>query len=87
LWPQVEPIYRHVFDSGEAIVDVEVSGPSVVDPSMTTSLLTSYFPVVLDEEVIAIGVVVVDITERKAGEAARQQLAAIVGAPATQSSG
>ena len=79
LWPQVEPIYRHVLDSGEAVVDIEVVGPSALDPSKISTLLTSYFPVPLDEEIIGIGVVVVDITERKAGEAARQQLAAIVG--------
>ncbi len=79
LWTQVEPIYRHVFDTGEAVIDVEVSAPSVIDPSTICSLVTSYFPISLDEEVIAIGVVVVDITDRKAGELARQQLAAIVG--------
>lgn len=79
LWTQVEPIYRHVFGTGQAVIDLEVSAPSVIDPSTICSLVTSYFPISLDEEVIAIGVVVVDITERKAGEVARQQLAAIVG--------
>ena len=79
LWPQVEPIYRHVLESGEAVVDIEVVNPSRADPSIISSMLTSYFPVSLGSEIIGIGVVVVDITERKAGEAARQQLAAIVG--------
>ncbi|MEO8696642.1 MAG: EAL domain-containing protein, partial [Acidimicrobiales bacterium] len=54
------------------------TGPASADPSVISTMLTSYFPVPLDEEIIGIGVVVVDITERKAGEAARQQLAAIV---------
>ena len=79
LWPHVEPIYRHVFDSGEAVVDIEVTGPASADSPVISTMLTSYFPVPLDEEIIGIGVVIVDITERKAGEAARQQLAAIVG--------
>jgi diguanylate cyclase (GGDEF)-like protein/PAS domain S-box-containing protein len=79
LWPQVEPIYRRVLERGEAVVDIEVSNPSPADPSKISSMLTSYFPVSLDGEIIGIGVVVVDITERKAGEAARHQLAAIVG--------
>jgi diguanylate cyclase (GGDEF)-like protein/PAS domain S-box-containing protein len=79
LWPQVEAIYRHIFAGGPAVIDIEVNGPSPLDPSMIFSMLTSYFPVSLNEEIIGIGVVAVDITERKAGEAARQQLAAIVG--------
>ena len=78
LWPQVEPIYRRLFATGEAVIDVEVAGPSPIDPSMISSLLTSYFPISLHDEIIGIVVVVVDITARKAGEAARQQLASIV---------
>jgi diguanylate cyclase (GGDEF)-like protein/PAS domain S-box-containing protein len=78
LWPQLEPLYRHVFESGEAVLDVEVDGPSATEPVETRHWLTSYHPVSLEDEVIGIGIVVVDITERKKAEEARQQLAAIV---------
>ncbi|MEO8694619.1 MAG: PAS domain-containing protein, partial [Acidimicrobiales bacterium] len=41
LWPHVEPIYRHVLDSGEAVVDIEVTGPASADPSVISTMLTS----------------------------------------------
>jgi diguanylate cyclase (GGDEF)-like protein/PAS domain S-box-containing protein len=78
LWPQLEPLYHHVLDQGEAVLDMAVEGPAPGAPTVTRHWLTSLYPVSLDNEVLGIGVVVVDITERKAGEAARQQLAAII---------
>jgi diguanylate cyclase (GGDEF)-like protein/PAS domain S-box-containing protein len=70
LWPQLEPLYRHVLDSGEAVLDVEVHGQSATDPVRTDHWLVSYYPVPLEDEIIGIGIVVVDITQRKATEAA-----------------
>jgi diguanylate cyclase (GGDEF)-like protein/PAS domain S-box-containing protein len=78
LWPQLEPLYRHVLDAGEAVLDVEVAGPSASDPSRTHHWLSSYYPVALDGEVIGIGIVAVDMTERKKAEEVRRQLAAMV---------
>jgi diguanylate cyclase (GGDEF)-like protein/PAS domain S-box-containing protein len=78
LWPQIEPMSRRLLEGGEPVIDVEVSGPSPTEASQTRSWLTSFYPVSLDDQIIGIGVIVLDITERKAGEAARQQLAAIV---------
>jgi PAS domain-containing protein len=31
LWPQLKPLHRHVFDSDESVLDVEVDGRSAVD--------------------------------------------------------
>ena len=74
LWPQLEPMYKRVLESGEAILEVEVSGPSPSDPTQSRHWLDSYYPVVLGDEVIGVGIVVVDVTERqKAAEAARFQ--------------
>jgi diguanylate cyclase (GGDEF)-like protein/PAS domain S-box-containing protein len=63
LWPQLEPLYRYVLDHGQSVLDVEVHGPSATDAG-TRHWLNSYYPVALDGDVIGIGVVVVDITER-----------------------
>ena len=70
IWPQIEPLYRHVLDSGEAVLDVEMQGPSPADPSEIRHWLTSFYPVSLEDEIIGIGIVVVDITDRKRDEEA-----------------
>lgn len=76
LWPRLEPLYRHVVDDNEAVLDVEIEG-RVADGPMTY-WQNSYYPVSLDEEVIGIGIVVLDVTDRKQSETALRQLAAIV---------
>ncbi|MDX6649512.1 MAG: hypothetical protein QOJ97_1463 [Solirubrobacteraceae bacterium] len=68
LWPQLEPIYRHVLDVGEAVVSREVSGSPPDSPEEIRHWLASHYPVRLDGEVIGIGLVVVDITERRRAE-------------------
>jgi len=68
LWPQLEPIYRHVLDTGEAILDRELSGSSPSSPDEMRHWLASHYPVHLDGEVTGIGLVVVDITERRRAE-------------------
>jgi diguanylate cyclase (GGDEF)-like protein/PAS domain S-box-containing protein len=78
LWPQIQPLCRRVLDSGEAVLDIEVNGPSAADPAETRHWLTSYYPVSLEDEVIGIGVIVIDITECQKADEARRQLAAIV---------
>jgi PAS domain S-box-containing protein len=71
LWPQLEPIYRQVLDTGEAVVNREISGTPSASPGETRFWLASYFPVPLKDEIIGIGIVVVDITERRRAEAFR----------------
>ena len=65
LWPTLEPAYRQVIDSGEAVVNQEVSGPTAMDPGRIHYWLTNFNPVTVGGDVIGIAVVVVDITERK----------------------
>jgi PAS domain S-box-containing protein len=64
LWPQVETIYRRVL-AGETVRNLDVSRPSAADPHRMRHWLASYYPVRIDGEIIAVGNVVVDITERK----------------------
>ena len=65
LWPTLEPIYRRVIDSGDAVVNQKVSGPTATDPDQIHSWLTNLNPVKVGDEVIGIAIVVIDITDRK----------------------
>ncbi|MEO7370740.1 MAG: PAS domain S-box protein, partial [Ilumatobacteraceae bacterium] len=68
LWPQLEPLYRHVLETGTAVLDNEVTGVTAAEPLTIRSWSTSYYPVFVDDEVIGIGVVAVDVTERRRTE-------------------
>ena len=61
----VEPYFRRVLDSGEAIRDLEVCGESPLHPGERRCWLASYFPIFCTSgKVRAVGGVVLDITER-----------------------
>ena len=68
LWPRLEPSCRNVLETGEAIVNQDLPGWSRAGSNRTLHWLSSYYPVLLDGEIIAIGIVVVDITERRQAE-------------------
>lgn len=78
LWPILEPVYREVLDSGQAVCDLEVDGVTAADTSRTHHWLLSLYPVFVDGAVIGICIVVVDIIERTDAEDARRGLAKIV---------
>ena len=62
----VEPIHRRVLETGEALVDYEVTGADPRDKTQTRTWLTSYVPQVNAEGgVDGINVVVRDVTERR----------------------
>ncbi len=65
LWPQLEPGYRHVLETGEALMNqvVHLSMPDA--PGQELVFLTSYYPVHLGGRLIGIGAVAVDITEAR----------------------
>jgi PAS domain S-box-containing protein len=77
-WPQMEPMYRAVLDEGASFLDVEVHGPPSTDSTVTRDWSTSYYPVVVNEEVVGVGVVAFDISDRKQKEDLDRRLAAIV---------
>lgn len=74
LWPRLEQLYRLVLETGEPVLDVELDKWSAEDPERLRHSLSSFYPVSLDDEVIGIGVVAVDITERRRAELARTKL-------------
>lgn len=63
LWAQLEPVYRRVLETGEAVVNRETVGEPRSASGKTHYWLWSLYPVRLAAEVIGIGLVVVDITE------------------------
>jgi hypothetical protein len=44
LWPQIEPLYHRVLDSGTAVLDIEVDGPSPADPAQIAALADELLP-------------------------------------------
>jgi diguanylate cyclase (GGDEF)-like protein/PAS domain S-box-containing protein len=75
-WSQIEPSYRKVMSEGDPLVNLEVTSGSAKDPGEAHTWLESYYPVRVAGEIIGIGEVFVDITERKEAERAQQALAA-----------
>ncbi|HYO66865.1 MAG TPA: PAS domain-containing protein [Archangium sp.] len=81
LAPIVEPLYRHVLDTGEPLLDLEVSGTTPGLAGSQGHWLVSYYPVWNRRgQVFMVGSVVVDITERKRAEERMVQLDALVAA-------
>ena len=63
---QIEALYREVFQNGEPVLDVELSGEVPGRPGTIATWISSYYPVKGPAgEVVGVGAVVVDITERK----------------------
>jgi PAS domain S-box-containing protein len=70
LWSQMEAVYRQVLDTGEAVVNVEVES-ELAPAGGQRFWLASCYPVRIEDQVIGIGVVVVDITEREEADRLR----------------
>ena len=67
--PSVEPLIDKVFATGKAVRDVEVSGETPQQPGVTRHWLTGLYPVNDVAGVVeAVGIWVVEISERKAAE-------------------
>jgi PAS domain S-box-containing protein len=68
IWPELEVAYRQVLETGSPIVDREIVGPSAAAGGELRHWLNSFHPVRINGEIVGIGVVVFDITERKRAE-------------------
>jgi PAS domain S-box-containing protein len=67
-------LFQRVIDTGEPVTGVEVKGRTPARPGVERTWLEGFYPVLgTDGEILGLGVVVVDITERTAAEAAREQ--------------
>ena len=68
IWAQVESIFRRVLEYGEAVRNIEVTGDVPTDPGHRHHWLASYYPVRLETEIIGVGIVAIDVTERRQAE-------------------
>ncbi len=73
IWSQMEDVYRRVLDTGEPVVNLEVDRVRALTHDRR-HWLASYYPVVVDDEVIGVGVVVTDVTDRAQAEHLRSTL-------------
>jgi PAS domain S-box-containing protein len=69
LWPRLEGLYRRVFD-GEAVCNVDVSRAGKVpgEAGRARHRLANFYPVRVGGDIVGVGVVVLDITERMEAE-------------------
>ena len=66
LGPILEPLYRGVLESGEPVVHTESTDDAALRMGERRHWLSSYYPVrTADGEVIGIGAVIMEITDRK----------------------
>jgi PAS domain S-box-containing protein len=68
MWPQIEPVFQSVLQNDEALMNVEISGEGAGEPGHQRHWLASYYPVHVGSEIIGVGIVAVDITERRRAE-------------------
>ena len=61
------PIYQHVIESGEPVLERELTAEQP-GTGHVRHVLASWFPVRVDGEVTGVGAVVIDITDLKAAE-------------------
>ena len=80
MWAELEVSYRRVLDEGLAILNVEIDGPSTPDPADRHRYLTNHYPVRSNGEIVGIGLVVVDITDRTHANEALQFQAELLAA-------
>ncbi|HEV2756631.1 MAG TPA: PAS domain-containing protein [Actinomycetota bacterium] len=59
-----EPLLRHVIESKEPVVDLELHGATPADPEADRHFLASYYPVLDGDAAIGVGAVVVEVTDR-----------------------
>lgn len=68
LADQAEPLLRKVFSTGKPILGIEIVGETPKAPGVLRTWRAHFYPVVLDNAIEAVGVVVEEITEQKRAE-------------------
>ena len=70
----IEPLYRQVLETGDPVLDIEITGTTPAHPHNLGHFLVSYFPVMGGrEQVVGVSTVVQDITEVKHAEQELQE--------------
>ncbi len=63
LWPQIEPSYQLVIETGRTVDNVSIVGNTLRDPEQVHAWVASCYPVRTDGELAGVGIVAVDVTE------------------------
>ncbi|MEY2426994.1 MAG: hypothetical protein QOI61_2566, partial [Actinomycetota bacterium] len=71
LWPQLEPSYRSVIETGRTVNDVSIVGTTLRDADQIHAWAASCNPVRTDGNLLGVGIVAVDITELAQASALR----------------
>ncbi|HEU5398467.1 MAG TPA: PAS domain S-box protein, partial [Gammaproteobacteria bacterium] len=72
---KVEPILRRVLETGEPVLNAELSGETPAQPGVTRYWTASYFPIPgEDGKPAAVGSIVIDVTDQKQAEEERDRL-------------
>ncbi len=70
LGPNVQARLRHVLDTGEPVVGVEMSGETPAQPGQQRHWLANYFPIrTPDGRTLGVGAIALEVTEKKRAEA------------------
>ncbi len=67
VWAQMEHVYRRVLETGEPATNIEVERQTHGEPGFQY-WLASYYPVRVGGDVLGLGVIVTDVTERQEAE-------------------
>ncbi|BDI15540.1 hypothetical protein ANSO36C_13420 [Nostoc cf. commune SO-36] len=79
LASRLEPIFQNVLTTGEAILDFEISGETPKLPGVIRTWLASYFPIQSEaDQPTSMGMVVVEISDRKRAEQMLELQAVII---------
>ena len=74
LAPTLEPIYRRILATGEPVTNIEIAGETQKHPGVIRHWINSYFPLPAQmAQPLGLGIVVIEITDRKRAEAEIQQ--------------
>jgi two-component system cell cycle sensor histidine kinase/response regulator CckA len=65
LWPQLEPIYRDVLSGTGSVLNHEVVGQTPARPGQLRYWFVNYFPIRVRDEIIGLGIIVNEVTERR----------------------
>ena len=71
LWPRLEAVYRRAL-GGEAVSNLDLSVPDAQAPGQLRHWLASYYPVRVNDDIVGVGNILFDITERREAEEFRR---------------
>ena len=71
IWPSAKAAFEEVRETKQPISAIEFEGESAAEPGMTKYWLESIYPVIMqDGKLLGLGIVIIDITDRKRAEVA-----------------